>query len=155
MDRPAPKLLVMLLEAPSPAGALVASYLRIRFPEMSWRFEPTLLDGRLGEGSAVMVEPRRPSAPQTQRLISRLRAERPEFAVLVASARPCDLTAAAALRCGAQGFLPCLSPISALSEAIRAIQARGSCFPRLVPDASRVRPPAAPFARRARRRRRS
>lgn len=134
MNQSAQGVLVLLLGSSPATGELVASYLRLRLPEMNWRLQatpPKAADIARGRRGVVIVKPFTSRAGSV-RYLSTLRARRPALAILIAAARRTDFTALEAFRCGAQGFLPRLSPLSALSDAVLTALARGSCFPLLI-----------------------
>ena len=133
MTESAPEPQIILLGAPPMPGELIASYLRHRLPHLDVRLCASYADLKGGAARGfVLVETSVRSCLRIGERVARVRSDHPQAPILIASASPSLGSAVAARRCGAQGFLPRLTPLSALADALRTLLAGRTCFPHLV-----------------------
>ena len=133
MDEAGPQRRIALLGAPPVLGALIASYFRVQFKDaaVAQYLSTAELDGSMdGPCAFVLIESSATDGVHgTARAVERVRALGAQGPILVAAASPNRAAAAEALRCGAQGFVPNLVPISMLGDALRTVLEGGTCFP--------------------------
>ena len=129
----APSVRIILLGAPPLAGELIASYFRFRFKNavVERCFSMADLDRSADEPTAfVLYQASAPAnAHNVAQAVAHVRSGFAQSAILVAAASPSPAAAAEAFRCGAQGFVPRVVPISVLGDALRTVLAGGTCFP--------------------------
>jgi hypothetical protein len=149
MSEPAPESLVVLLGAPPMPGELIASYLRYRLPKVAVKLYASCADLKPGAASArgfVLIETAARNAPNIAEAIAKIRSDHPQTPILVASASPDAGSAMRAMRRGAQGFIPHLTPLSNLVNALQMVLDGQTCFPRLVPADGRADRTAQPLS---------
>ena len=146
MTEPAPESLIVLLGAPPMPGELIASYLRYRLPKVAVKLYASCADLKPGMASArgfVLIETSARNAPNIGAAIARIRSDHPQTPILIASASPEPGSAVQAMRRGAQGFIPHLTPLSNLVNALQSVLDGRTCFPRLIASNGRTEGDAA------------
>jgi hypothetical protein len=125
---------IALIGAPPMPGELIASYLRYRLPDIAVKFYATCADLQPGASArgVVLIETAPRNAPNVAKAIATLRANHPLTPIVIVSTAPGAGSAAQAMRRGAQGFLPHLTPLAGFADALQTVLAGGTCFPRLI-----------------------
>ena len=131
-------LRVVSLDGLPALGELIASYLRVQFQHMAVEHDDRLRGLGGGPAPCGFVLVQRLPLSDVRKLadaILRVRSAFPQAPVLVAAASANSGAAAAALSCGAQGFVAPLLPLSTLRDAVRIVLAGGSWFPQPASEA--------------------
>jgi hypothetical protein len=134
MTETAAESVIALIGAPPRPGELIASYLRYRLPDLVVRFYATCADLQPGASArgVVLIETACRDAPDVAEAVATLRSNHPLTPIVLVSTAPGAGSAARAMRRGAQGFLPHLTPLSGFADALQTVLAGGTCFPQLV-----------------------
>ena len=131
-DHDAP--LILLLDSRSLIRELVASYIRVRTPDLAVREAKSLAEvdctGATQYGAIVVFEPYAPvEVGKAFDGISKLRQLLPDVPIIVVSDFTRPDVVCGAFRAGANGFIPTNTPISILEHAIRTVLAGGEYIP--------------------------
>lgn len=124
MDERRAERRVLVLAARPALGEIMTSYLRSRFPQISVEHRASPEDKATSAVqfcAVLIVDGAGQAMRDLPRTIRQLRRDHPQASILVATAYPSPSSAVGALLNGAQAFIPRLTPLAAVADALRDV----------------------------------